>query len=230
MKTISFEVVMNRFSNTLGLESDRAIAECLGISPAAYSNRKVRNSIPYEELIEYLCTHNIDIGAMLSPEPGPYEIKPSTPYQLLNEQNSYKNEEFVEIPRYNVCAAAGHGVINATEEYRQPLAFRRDWLTKRHLSPANLAIVEVKGDSMETKLRDGDLVMIDTSQIAIVSDKTYVLRMDGHLLVKNLQPLPHGLVQVSSFSTGWPAYQVDLSDESLDMAIIGRVVASMHEW
>lgn len=142
----------------------------------------------------------------------------------------YTNNEYAEIPHYNVQAAAGSGRLATEEETLKPLSFRRDWLAKRHLTPANLAIVSVSGDSMEPYLKDEDLVLVDRSQITITSGKTYVLRLDGHLLVKNLQLLPHGLVQVASFNPGFPPYQVDLSDESLDMAVIGRVVASMHEW
>ena len=83
---------------------------------------------------------------------------------------------------------------------------------------------------MEPKLKHGDLVLVDRSQTQITNGKTYVLRIDGHLFVKNLQLLPHGLVQVSSYNTGFAPYTADLSDESLDIAVIGRVVASMTEW
>jgi transcriptional regulator with XRE-family HTH domain len=138
--------------------------------------------------------------------------------------------DYHEIPHYNIQAAAGSGVIPLEEMQLRPLAFRIDWLAKRHLSPNNLFIVDVKGESMEPKLLDGDLVLVDKSQKDIASGKTYVLRVDGHLLVKNLQLLPGGLVQVASYNNGFPPYQVNLADEALDMAVIGRVVASMHEW
>lgn len=148
----------------------------------------------------------------------------------VNEYRAGYRDDYQEIPHYNVRAAAGPGSINHAEEQLKPLAFRKEWLFSRHLSPANLVIVDVHGDSMEPYLKDNDLVLVDTAQTDVASGKTYVLRMDGHLLVKNLQLLPHGLVQVASFNPGFPPYQIDLSDESLDMTIIGRVVASMHEW
>lgn len=159
-----------------------------------------------------------------------YILTGRTSFSVKEDHPKYSAPDYVEIAHYNVQAAAGSGVIPVSEELLQPLAFRRDWLVKRHLSPNDLVIVDVKGESMEPKLLNGDLVLVDKSQTDIASGKTFVLRMDGHILVKNLQLLPHGLVQVASFNTGYPAYQVDLSDESLDMAVIGRVVASMHEW
>jgi phage repressor protein C with HTH and peptisase S24 domain len=225
----SFDLVMSRFAKAVGLGSDKAIAECLGISPTAYSNRKQRGSIPYDELIEYLYSHNMDIEHMLSPSTAPYKtISPSNP--LSYKHGNYESDEFSAVPRYNVQVAAGHGAINGAEEQLQPLAFRRDWLATRHLSPDMLVIVDVSGNSMEPYLKDGDMVLVDRSQTTVTSGKTYVLRIDGHLLVKNLQLLPQGMVQVCSFNAGFAPYQVDLSNEALDMAVIGRVVASMHEW
>jgi len=169
---------------------------------------------------------------LFSSEAGNYELLA----ELLNAAKgnnpvpASNQSEYHEIPHYNIQAAAGSGAIPVNEEQLKPLAFRRDWLAKRHLSPASLVIVDVRGDSMEPKLQDGDLVLVDTSQTDIANGKTYVLRMDGHLLVKNLQRIPHGLVLVSSFNAGFSPYEADLCDESLDMAVIGRVVASMHEW
>jgi phage repressor protein C with HTH and peptisase S24 domain len=148
----------------------------------------------------------------------------------INEQANEYQQIFAQIPHYNVLAAAGAGAYNGHEEQLKPLAFRRDWLASRHLSPANLVIVDVTGESMLPSLSDGDLVLVDRSQTEITGGRTYVLRMDNHLLVKNLQMLPYGLVQVSSFNSGYQPYQVNLADEGLDIAVIGRVVASMHEW
>lgn len=231
MQSISFDVVMGRFADTVGVSNDKAIAECLGMSPTAYSNRKQRGSIPYEELIDYLVTHNMDISSMIFPQNGPYKVDYSLAQKIeVGEKMGGYRAEYMSIPHYNVQAAAGHGAINAREEQLKPLAFRRDWLNTRHLSPANLVIVDVVGDSMEPYLKDRDLVLVDQSQTDIAGGKTYVLRMQDELYVKNLQRLPHGLVQVASFNQGFPPYQIDLKDEALDMSVIGRVVASMHEW
>lgn len=151
-------------------------------------------------------------------------------HQINDSNGGYSSSEFVEIPHYNIQVGAGNGKLFDAENAHKGLSFRRDWLASRQLTPAKLVIVSVSGDSMEPALKSGDLVLVDLSQTEINSGKTYVVRLDNHLLVKNLQMLPHGLVQVASFNPGFPPYQVDLSDESIDIAVIGRVVASMHEW
>lgn len=219
---LSFAGVMSRVKVALDCKTDKALAETIGMSPQSLINRSKTGSVPYDEIIRACIARGLSIDdALLGKRFVNHAAEPN---------NIYSDTEFAEIPHYNVQAAAGYGKIAAEQETSQPLSFRRDWLAKRHLTPGNLAIVSVSGDSMEPYLKDGDLVLVDRSQTNIASGKTYVLRLDGHLLVKNLQLLPHGLVQVASFNPGFPPYQVDLADESLDIAVIGRVVASMQEW
>jgi phage repressor protein C with HTH and peptisase S24 domain len=199
------------------------VAKKLGIVRNTVYNWIQKANVPLNMLIE-LQQIGVDLSYILSDS--------SRPTAQINERNRpyQPNENYIQIPHYNVHVAAGTGAYNGHEEEVKNLAFRRDWLASRNLSPANLAIVEVVGDSMQPYLADGDLVLVDRSQTEITSGRTYVLRMDSHLLVKNLQMLPHGLVQVASFNSGYQPYQIDLADEGLDMAVIGRVVASMHEW
>lgn len=216
-----FADVMLRVKAAFDCKTDKALAETIGMSPQSLINRSKTGSVPYDEIIRACVARGLSIDAVLfGKRIVNYAAEP---------QNSYATD-FAEIPHYNVMAAAGFGKLASEQETSQPLSFRRDWLAKRHLTPGNLAIVNVSGDSMEPYLKDGDLVLVDRSQTNIASGKTYVLRLDGHLLVKNLQLLPHGLIQVASFNPGFPPYQVDLADESLDIAVIGRVVASMQEW
>lgn len=219
---LSFPEVMGRVKEAFACKTDKAVAETIGMSQQSLINRSKTGSLPFDEIIRACVSKNISIEYVLL---GKRIIN-----NVAESSESYTNHEYAEIQHYNVQAAAGSGRLATEEETLKPLSFRRDWLAKRHLTPVNLAIVSVSGDSMEPYLKDEDLVLVDRSQITITSGKTYVLRLDGHLLVKNLQLLPHGLVQVASFNPGFPPYQVDLSDESLDMAVIGRVVASMHEW
>jgi len=195
-----------------------------GVVGSAYTNYLEGNRAPDADFLVSIASAGADIQYILTGRRMPKDVQINEPSKF------YSASEYHEIPHYNIQAAAGSGAIPVNEEQLKPLAFRRDWLAKRHLSPASLVIVDVRGDSMEPKLQDGDLVLVDTSQTDIANGKTYVLRMDGHLLVKNLQRIPHGLVLVSSFNAGFSPYEADLCDESLDMAVIGRVVASMHEW
>ena len=140
-------------------------------------------------------------------------------------------EEFVAIPRLPIQVSAGHGALNepASEYNVTGLCFSKGWLSRKGLSPTGLRVVEVKGRSMDGVLSDGDLVLIDMQDTRPRSGFVYVLRQGDELLVKYCQLLPGGVLRVSSANTQFASYDVVLNEAS-DVSIVGRVVASMHEW
>lgn len=152
------------------------------------------------------------------------------PRRIGEIPSSAMNDEFVTIPRHDVAASAGPGALNGEDSAVSGLCFSRRWLKKRGLNPSNLLVIDVVGNSMEGKLSNGDAVLIDKSQTAPKSGFAYVLRQGDELLVKYAQLLPDGILRVSSENNQpYPPYDIDLSKVT-DVSILGRVVASTHEW
>jgi phage repressor protein C with HTH and peptisase S24 domain len=145
-----------------------------------------------------------------------------------------ESPDFVPVPRFSVEASAGPGSLPDSEETTGFYAFNKKWLERRGLSPANLAVVAVKGDSMEPKLGNGDLILIDRAQRQIHDGFAYVLRIDDALLVKYVQQTGPGTIALVSANSLYPPRQLALADlgeaDDATFALIGRVVASMHEW
>lgn len=140
-------------------------------------------------------------------------------------------DRYVRVPVLQVHASAGSGSLNedAAAYEAGGLCFSKDWLAVRQLSPARLTVITVRGSSMEGVLSDGDQVLIDQQDLKPRSGFVYVLRQGDELLVKYCQMLPGGVLRVTSANQSFAAYDVDLSSTP-DVEIIGRVVASMHEW
>lgn len=141
------------------------------------------------------------------------------------------DDTFVSIPMLSVKASAGNGTVNEPHaEYTlHGLAFSRAWLSRRNLNPKHLKVIEVKGASMDGVLSDGDRVLINLQDKQPRSGFVYVIRQGDELLVKYCQLLPGGLLRVSSANSQFASYDVEL-DRVTDVEIVGRVVASMHEW
>lgn len=132
--------------------------------------------------------------------------------------------DFVFIPRYRVKAAAGSGQSVTDEAPTHTMAFRRYWIENYlHASPADLSVLSVKGDSQQGVLNDRDVILIDRSQTSGMAG-LYVLRIDGEIIVKTLQRLPEGVLEVSSANTAYKPFTVNMSKPPSDFAIIGRVV------
>lgn len=132
--------------------------------------------------------------------------------------------EFVFIPRYNLKAAAGHGAVVDDETPMFSMAFRRYWVENYlHASPADLAVISVKGDSMEGVLNNKDVILLNTADNQPTSG-LYVLRVEGDLIVKRVQRLPGGTLRVISANDAYPTFEVDLNSPPADFDVIGRVV------
>ncbi|WP_305840264.1 XRE family transcriptional regulator [Photobacterium leiognathi] len=124
-----------------------------------------------------------------------------------------------KIPFYNgVRASSGCGSINDDEPFE--LIHIRDLPAKGNWE--NLLCVTVSGDSMEPVLRDGSLVVIDTSITNIVDGGIYVFRQDDLLRVKVFK-YNKGKIIIVSYN---PSYsdEVYLYDEINCLNIIGKVM------
>lgn len=186
-----------------------SVAKALGVSKGTIYNWLDKGTAPLEKLVG-LATLGADIG------------------YIFSGYRTGEDELLVFIPRYEVRASAGPGNHVYDEEVTRTFAFRCDWLHERGLKAHNLSVASVSGFSMEPDLHDGDIVLLDHSQTEIVSGKPYFTRIDNELLVKYLQRLPEGRLQLSSANPKWPPFTVGA--ESGEVEIIGRVICSSHEW
>lgn len=138
--------------------------------------------------------------------------------------NAVDLSEFVFVPRYNVRAAAGHGQVVTDETPMHAMAFRRYWIENYlRAKPSDLSVLSVKGDSQQGVLNDRDVILIDRAQVSGTAG-LYVLRIDGEIIVKALQRLPGGILEVSSANPVYKPFEVNMERLPADFAIIGRVV------
>lgn len=128
----------------------------------------------------------------------------------------------VFVPVYDVSASAGHGILVESEEVICNMAFDRRFLRRMtDARPNELAIIRVKGHSMEPTLMDDDHVLVDTTKRNLSFDGLFVIRFDDALHVKRVgRSAVRGNVMVIS---DHPAYKdLDMPKEDLD--VVGRVL------
>lgn len=160
-------------------------------------------------------------------EPGGVAVEPQTYVKGECEDvlgNPVDLEDFVFIPRYDIKAAAGYGAAIPSEAPMFSMAFRRYWIDNYlRLDPDNLAVWSVKGDSMSGVLNDKDAILINLADRNPGSG-LYVLRLDGDVIVKRVQRLPGGKLEVRSANDAYSSFEVSLSDPGSDVEVLGRVV------
>lgn len=128
------------------------------------------------------------------------------------------------VPVYNVRASAGPGAFVADpEEVVDRLAFPPGYLRNiTSASPKDLAIISVKGRSMEPTLREDDVVMIDMAKRDLSFEGIFVIRDGGQsMLVKRISRASRrGFVMLVSDNRDHPAVERSLED----IEVIGKVV------
>jgi len=127
------------------------------------------------------------------------------------------------VPIFDVEASAGSGAVIDHESIVDTLAFPRGYLQQiTSTPPSKLAIISVRGDSMEPTLGDKDVVMIDLTKKNLGFDGLFVIRVDSVLHVKRiLRGARAGYVQiVSDKRSEYPAYERSISE----IEVIGKVV------
>lgn len=93
----------------------------------------------------------------------------------------------------------------------------------------NLAVIAVRGDSMESEIYDQDLILLDRSQKEPRDGDMYVVRYFDELFVKRIQKVLGRQSALRSTNSFYESIRVK-PEETNDLEFIGKVVASMHEW
>lgn len=100
--------------------------------------------------------------------------------------------------------------------------FRKDWLNKMGLAQG-LVVMDIVGDSMKPTLEEGDTVMIDTNRKIVTGGNIYAIREGETILIKRLQPLVGGKIQILSDNREmYHPQELDTSKNAL--SVIGQIV------
>jgi SOS-response transcriptional repressor LexA len=179
-------------------------------------------SIPSADRLEALC-ELLGLEFYIGPPRGPAQEPQAAEVRV-------EGEAFSALPLYGAELAAGAGRANAEEEVVERLAFRREWLSRIGVSPAQAVLVKVRGDSMQPTLADGDLVLIDRARTEGSKGRVYALvDVSGDTRVKRLDRPDRATLVLRSDN---PAHPLELRrGPDLDrLRIIGEVRWSGHTW
>jgi phage repressor protein C with HTH and peptisase S24 domain len=143
---------------------------------------------------------------------------------LVHVKRGGREVSFVLVPRYGAVASAGPGQVPGptAETSLGEIAFEAAWM-RTHLGRAGVgfALLDVSGSSMEPTLRDGETILVDLQSRELVSGGVYVLRDGDELLVKRLQRLIGGGVEVVSDNANFRSQEFP---DPAQLTVIGRVV------
>lgn len=168
-------------------------------------------------------------GEMLLTDAQGAFAQPSDHHLNLKAQDKQIDaSEFELVPYLDIEASAGNGSLIDLELQTSQMAFRKDWLIQRGLQAYKCTLIKARGDSMETTIHDGDLLLVDRRIDSIKDDAIYIIESDNHLVVKRVQQALDGSLIILSDN---PRYekQVISPERAKEVKIIGRVRWYGHE-
>jgi phage repressor protein C with HTH and peptisase S24 domain len=143
---------------------------------------------------------------------------------LVDIRHDVRDVSFVLVPRYGAVVSAGPGQVPgpAAESPLGEIAFEASWMRSRlGRAGGGFALLDVAGGSMEPTLRDGETILVDLQSRELVSGGVFVLRDGDELLVKRLQRLIGGGIEVVSDNSNFRSQEFP---DPAQLTVIGRVV------
>ncbi len=209
MPSERFDSFMKRLREATTITSQANLAKTLSISRAAITQAKKNDSIPIKWIAELSRLVNVN----------PEWLEKGTGPKVLS-QNSY-HEIFLQVPKIKARLSAGGGSFETEPEIKEFYSFRKDWLNKKGKA-RDMVLMDIFGNSMEPELKEGDTVLIDKSQQAILAGAIYAVGLADTIVVKRLEKRPNKLVLLSENRT-YPMISFE-GEEMNSVRIIGKVV------
>ncbi len=208
------------------------LAERIGVTPSAvtqYERGDIRPEIEKVKAIaEALCIPEQDL------------FDPSKKIDILKEvlKNPTKEaldllksqypaiSETIEVPILSHEVSAGHGLEPLETEVVDTLLIDKDKLLPEYPRD-RLEGLKVKGNSMEPYVYDGSYVIIyrfKWDEPIEKVDDIYVINYDNQLMVKQVQFMGGSKVRIVSINPTYPPIELDMDDNQMYFAILGKVV------
>jgi len=190
---------------------DKDVAQALNIPQATFATMKKRNSIPYEEILEFCALKKISVNWLFFDQA----------VDMLKEQT----EKFFQVRYFSdIRASAGGGAEVFDENYETITIDEKIMHNMVGMGNTELEAIHVDGESMEPTLQDGSIVFVDRTQTNINKDGIFIASTTAGLFIKRIRQRADGMVELISDNKAYSP-EVLAPDE---VSIVGKVVGNIE--
>ncbi len=188
---------------------DKDVAQALNITPANFATIKLRNKIPFSNILDFCALKKISINWLL------YGQDPSS---LIDSTDRYWVRYFP-----SVAVSAGGGAYDGDDSYEKlevPSYFTNMLGGEQNIK--NIEAINVSGDSMEPTLNSGNIIFLDKTKNDISKDGIYAFVNENGLFVKRIQKRIDGQLDIISDNKEYPTQVVNKNE----IKILGKIIGS----
>ncbi len=191
---------------------DKDVATALNIPQATFATMKKRNSIPFEEILEFCALKKISVNWLFFDQA----------VDMLKEET----EKFFQVRYFaDLRASAGGGAEVFDENYETISIDEKIMHNMVGMGNTELEAIHVDGESMEPTLQDGSIVFLDRSQTNINKNGIFIAStLTGGLFIKRIQQRADGMIELISDNSMYPPQAIP-ADE---VTIVGKVVGNIE--
>jgi phage repressor protein C with HTH and peptisase S24 domain len=214
---VEFSTVIDKLKEVISERSlsnkifDKDVANELGIPQATFATMKKRNSVPYEEILEFCAIKKISANWLFFDQ---------AVDMLIEETNKFFNIRYYA----DIRASAGGGAEVFDETYETITLDEKIMHNMVGLGNTELEAIHVDGESMEPTLQDGSIVFVDRTQSNINRDGIFIASTTAGLFIKRIRQRADGMVELISDNKNY-APEVLAPDE---VQIVGKVVGNIE--
>ncbi len=214
---VEFSTVIDKLKEVISERSlskkvfDKDVANELGIPQATFATMKKRNSVPYEEILEFCAMKKISANWLFFDQ---------AVDMLIEETNKFFNIRYYA----DIRASAGGGAEVFDEQYETITLDEKIMHNMVGMGSTELEAIHVDGESMEPTLQDGSIVFVDRTQTNINKDGIFIASTTAGLFIKRIRQRADGMVELISDNKAYSP-EVLAPDE---VSIVGKVVGNIE--
>jgi phage repressor protein C with HTH and peptisase S24 domain len=209
MSKKQFALFLERLQEATPITSQASLAKALNLSRSAITQQSKKNHVPKKWISKLSERYDLN----------PDWLENGNPTTSPGQDNFHN--KFIEVPKVPARLSAGYGSFETEPEFIEFYSFRKDWLDKKG-SAKDMVLMDIAGNSMEPEMKEGDTVLIDQSQKAVLAGAIYALGLDDTIVVKRIEKRPNKMVLISE-NNSYPAITFE-REEMNDVRIIGKVI------
>ncbi len=204
----------------LGDQPREVFAKSLGVSEKTLGNYERGDNEPDASvLLAYKQIYGVDVSWLLTGD-GP---------MFSESAVAMEGADLVEVPLYDVQAAAGLGLTADEGTSPDKVAFSRAFLRSIGAVPEKCIMLSAKGDSMLPSIPDGSYMIVDRSKQQILDDLVYVFRVGPVLKVKRAYWRMDSDLELRSDNeaAGYPP-EIVAQDRADELSVVGQVLTLLR--
>jgi len=216
------ETIADRLKSLVPYRQKSESARKCGIAQKTFSSYLEGTEPTASKLVQLANGLGVDLRWLATGE-GSQDVAAAAAGSARHGEQVPPMADLTMVERLAVEASAGHGALVDNEHALDFVAFQTRWLRRKGINPAAVRLLNIRGDSMEPTIRDGDIALVDTSIADIIDNAIYVLVVGNRLLIKRIHILMSGALRLISDNVIYPHEDVPASEAEF-VRVSGRVV------